>query len=53
MDTAEGMEFYPRLRSRGQVTIPQDIREALGVERGDRIRVIVDRLDTDEAEADE
>jgi hypothetical protein len=39
---------YPRLRERGQVTIPEDVRDVLGAEAGDRLRLRV-RLDEDGA----
>ena len=37
---------YPRLRERGQVTIPEDVREVLGADAGDRLRLRV-ALDED------
>ena len=39
------MECYPKLRDRGQVTIPEEIRDTLGLEPGDRIIVNVQRMD--------
>ena len=39
------MECYPTVRDRGQVTIPEGIRETLGIESGDRIKLSVERLD--------
>ena len=39
------MECYPTVRDRGQVTIPEEIRETLGIESGDRIKLSVERLD--------
>ncbi|ELZ36761.1 hypothetical protein C473_01933 [Halorubrum distributum JCM 10247] len=39
------MECYPTVRDRGQVTIPEDVREPLGIESGDRIKLTVERLD--------
>ena len=39
------MECYPTVRDRGQVTIPEDVREPLGIEPGDRIKLTVERLD--------
>ena len=33
---------YARITSDGQVTIPKDVREALGVSNGDRITFVVD-----------
>ena len=39
------MECYPTIRDRGQVTIPEDVREPLGIEPGDRIKLTVERLD--------
>jgi len=42
------MEFYPTLRPDGQITVPKDIREELGLSPGDRIRVTVEEMDDDE-----
>lgn len=39
------MECYPTVRDRGQVTIPEGVRESLGLEAGDRIKLTVERLD--------
>ncbi len=39
------MECYPTVRDRGQVTISEDVREPLGIEPGDRIKLTVERLD--------
>ena len=39
------MECYPKLRDRGQITIPEEIRDTLGLEPGDRMKVTVERMD--------
>jgi len=39
------MECYPTVRDRGQVTIPEEIRETLGIESGDRVKLTVERLE--------
>jgi AbrB family looped-hinge helix DNA binding protein len=44
MDQTE-MECYPTVRDRGQVTIPEEVRETLGIEPGDRVKLTVERLE--------
>jgi len=39
------MECYPNLRERGQVTIPEEVREALDLEEGDQLKLTVKKLD--------
>jgi len=39
------MECYPNLRERGQVTIPEEVREALNLEEGDQLKLTVEKLD--------
>jgi len=39
------MECYPKLRERGQVTIPEEVREALNLEEGDQLKLTVEKLD--------
>ena len=39
---------YPRLREKGQVTIPMDIRCDLGLKEGDRIELTINRIPEDE-----
>lgn len=39
------MECYPTIRNRGQVTIPEGIRETLGVGPGDRVKLTIERLE--------
>ena len=39
------MDRYPTVRDRGQVTIPDDVREPLGIKPGDRIKLTVEPLD--------
>lgn len=39
------MECYPTLREKGQVTIPEEIRAALGLTPGDRLKLTVEKLD--------
>ncbi|PSP95862.1 AbrB/MazE/SpoVT family DNA-binding domain-containing protein [Halobacteriales archaeon QS_4_62_28] len=38
------MECYPNLRERGQVTIPEEVREALNLEEGDQLKLTVEEL---------
>ena len=38
------MECYPKLRQRGVVTIPEEVRDALGLEEGDQLKLTVERL---------
>jgi len=47
------MECYPRLRERGQVTIPEDVRIALDAEPGDQLRLHVEELRSDAADSDQ
>ncbi|WP_229111073.1 AbrB/MazE/SpoVT family DNA-binding domain-containing protein [Halapricum desulfuricans] len=39
------MECYPKLRERGQVTIPEEVREGLNLEEGDQLKLTVEKLD--------
>jgi AbrB family looped-hinge helix DNA binding protein len=39
------MECYPKLRDRGQVTIPEDVRDGLNLEEGDQLKLTVEKLD--------
>lgn len=39
------MECYPTVRDRGQVTIPEEVRETLGLEAGERVKLTVERLE--------
>lgn len=39
------MECYPTLRNKGQVTIPEGVRETLGLDAGDRVKLTVERLE--------
>jgi AbrB family looped-hinge helix DNA binding protein len=39
------MECYPKLRNRGQVTIPEDVRDGLDLEAGDQLKLTVEKLD--------
>jgi len=39
------MECYPKLRERGQVTIPEEVREGLDLEEGDQLQLTVEKLD--------
>jgi AbrB family looped-hinge helix DNA binding protein len=39
------VECYPNLRERGEVTIPEEVREALNLEEGDQLRLTVQKLD--------
>ncbi len=38
------MECYPKLRDRGQITIPEEVRETLDLEEGDRLKLTVEKL---------
>jgi len=37
------MRFYSTLSSKGQVTVPRDIRIRLGLKEGDRLEFVVER----------
>jgi AbrB family looped-hinge helix DNA binding protein len=39
------MECYPKMRQRGVVTIPEEVREALNLEEGDQLKLTVEKLD--------
>lgn len=39
------MECYPTVLARGQVTIPHEVRETLGIEKGDRIKLTVESVE--------
>ena len=39
------MECYPKLRDRGQITIPEDVRDGLNLEEGDQLKLTVEKLD--------
>nr|WP_229663705.1 AbrB/MazE/SpoVT family DNA-binding domain-containing protein [Halobellus salinus] len=39
------MECYPKLRERGQVTIPEEVRDGLNLEEGDQLKLTVEKLD--------
>ncbi|ERG93503.1 MAG: SpoVT / AbrB like domain protein [Haloquadratum walsbyi J07HQW1] len=39
------VECSPNLRERGEVTIPEEVREALNLEEGDQLRLTVQKLD--------
>ncbi|WP_321167786.1 AbrB/MazE/SpoVT family DNA-binding domain-containing protein [Halorubrum amylolyticum] len=39
------MECYPKLRQRGVVTIPEEVRDGLDLEEGDQLKLIVEKLD--------
>ena len=39
------MECYPTVRERGQVTIPEEIREPLDIASGERVKLTVERLE--------
>ncbi len=42
MDT---MDCYPTLRESGQVTVPQEVRDVLGLEPGDRLKLTVKKVE--------
>ncbi len=39
------MECYPKIRQRGVVTIPEEVREGLNLEEGDQLKLTVEKLD--------
>ena len=39
------MECYPKLRQRGVVTIPEEVRDGLELEEGDQLKLTVEKLD--------
>lgn len=39
------MECYPKLRQRGVVTIPEEVREGLNLEEGDQLKLTVEKFD--------
>ena len=39
------MKCYPKMRQRGVVTIPEEVREALDLEEGDQLKLTVEKLD--------
>ena len=39
------MECYPKIRQRGVVTIPEEVREGLNLEEGDQLRLTIEKLD--------
>ena len=41
------MECYPKVRQKGQVTIPEEIRDMLDLEEGDRIKLTVEKMEND------
>lgn len=39
------MKCYPKLRERGQVTIPEEVRNGLNLEEGDQLELTVEKLE--------
>jgi AbrB family looped-hinge helix DNA binding protein len=39
------MQCYPKIRQRGVVTIPEEVREGLNLEEGDQLKLTVEKLD--------
>jgi len=39
------MECYRKIRQRGVVTIPEEVREGLNLEEGDQLNLTVEKLD--------
>jgi AbrB family looped-hinge helix DNA binding protein len=39
------MEWDPKVRQRGVVTIPEEVREGLNLEEGDQLKLTVEKLD--------
>ena len=40
------MECYPKIRQRGVVTIPEEVRDGLNLEEGDQLKLTVEKLDS-------
>ena len=38
------MECYPKIRQRGVVTIPEEVRDGLDLEEGDQLKLTVEKL---------
>jgi looped-hinge helix DNA binding domain, AbrB family len=38
------MECYPKMRQRGVVTIPEEVRDGLNLEEGDQLELTVEQL---------
>jgi AbrB family looped-hinge helix DNA binding protein len=39
------MECYPTILARGQVTIPQEVRDTLGLDKGDQVKLTVEKIE--------
>jgi AbrB family looped-hinge helix DNA binding protein len=39
------MECYPKIRQRGVVTIPEEVRDGLNLEAGDQLKLTVEKFD--------
>ena len=39
------MECYPKIRQRGVITIPEEVRDGLGLEEGDQLKLTVEKLE--------
>ena len=39
------MKCYPKMRQRGVVTIPEEVRDGLDLEEGDQLELTVEKLD--------
>ena len=39
------MECYPKIRQRGVVTIPEEVREGLNLEEGDQLKLTIEKVD--------
>ena len=39
------MEYYPKIRQRGVVTIPEEVRDGLDLKEGDQLKLTVEKLD--------
>ena len=40
------MECYPKLRQRGVVTIPEEVRDGLDLEEGDQLKLTVEKFNS-------
>jgi looped-hinge helix DNA binding domain, AbrB family len=38
------MVCYPNLKKSGQITIPEEVRQALNLEQGDQLKLSVEKL---------
>lgn len=41
----DSMQCYPKLRKRGQLTIPEEIRNGLDLKEGDQLKLTVEKIE--------